>query len=214
MVLVSQVNNVLKCVFKYYNYSICQAITRDIFSPKSCKRKILAVFCDFLAPPETIKTQYIRSACQRVVCSKIQLWTRKKTCYIMKTRHKCKIEHALVFSIQNKHITKIWLNSVWKYYYNKTLLPEKEPFFPRNIPRSICNWQTQSRNSTFLQYDDFNFGDRMSFSAFASFTERVSFSKSLPVKRSESKWKSKESRKRANRNPLSLTHRWHALFFL
>ena len=47
----------------------------------------------------------------------------------MKTRHKCKIEHALVFSIQNKHTTKIWPFSVWKYYHNKTLPPEKEPFF-------------------------------------------------------------------------------------
>lgn len=144
MVLVSQVNNVLKCVFKYFNYSICQAITRDIFSPKSCKRKILAVFCDFLAPPETIKTQYIRSACQSYLF-KNQLWTRKKTCYIMKTHHKCKIEHALVFSIQNKHITKIWLNSVWKYYYNKTLLPEKEPFFSAKY--SEINMQSANSNT-------------------------------------------------------------------
>lgn len=39
MVLVSRVNNVLECVFKYFNYFICQTITCDIFSPKSCKRE-------------------------------------------------------------------------------------------------------------------------------------------------------------------------------
>lgn len=88
----------------------------------------------------------------------------------MKTRHKCKIEHALVFSIQNKHTTKIWPFSVWKYYHNKTLPPEKEPFFFRWIFRNqYAIGKLKHKIEHILQYNDLNMGDRMSFSAFASF---------------------------------------------
>lgn len=93
----------------------------------------------------------------------------KNTCKIMKTRYKCKIEHALVFQSKTNTSHRFGRFQSENIIITKLSHRKKSHFFPLNLPKSICSWQTQHKIEHILQYNDLNLGGRMSFSAFASF---------------------------------------------